>query len=81
MMKHSPLMKFVCLFSWVVTGLVAVAVGARAFGHDFMMWLSMQSYAMPALYVILACGVLSLLAMVKMLAMGCSCSCGAEHKH
>lgn len=57
MMHKSPAMKAVCMASWAVTAVVAVAVGATPMGWNFLAGWLMN---MPALfYVILVAGLVS----------------------
>lgn len=62
MMHKSPVLKLVCLLSWIITAVVSIGVGATPFGWNILAgWLM----SMPFLYyVILLAGLTSLAGMV-----------------
>ncbi len=77
---HGSLSKILGMASWIVTGLAAVNTGLAAFGFDFFklpfVQNNLSSLITPALWLILASGVVSLVMAFSALASGhCSCGC------
>jgi len=79
-MMHSPIMKIVCIVSWLITALVSLHVGLVAIGWNL---LEQPFFAgnfgmlvLPAMYIIGLAGAFSLFSLIMMLINGCKC-CGS----
>lgn len=64
---HSHMLKPVFMAAWIITALIAVNYGLTAFGYDFftlpMVEQNLSNLINPIKYIILAAGILSLVAL------------------
>jgi hypothetical protein len=79
----SPLMKWLGMAAWLITGLAAVGVGLVPFGYNFFMsnfMLGQPGLVAPIQYIVLASGIISLLMMgMACTSNGCGCCGNPNH--
>ena len=80
-MKKHPLLKWVGMFTWLVTALAAINYGLKPFGWDFyetnLMRTTLSNMVDPLYYLVGICGVVSLI-MYVMVLVSCCKKCGSE---
>jgi len=72
-MMHSPIMKWVGCFSWLVTALASINMLTGMYDYNFILYIGgmMPALVMPIVWLIGICGFLSLAMWVKMTFMHC----------
>lgn len=68
----SPIVKFVGMVAWFITGVCALHTGMLAIGHDLFLRIGLENSPMANLYVQYICGIAGVISLV-MLVMALTC--------